>query len=82
MRLKGTGNYPLSSVMEYLEIEDWKAYLKEKVNEEILQTIRSRTKTNRPAGNSKFIGKFEELSGKSFNFNKKGRPKKGVNENK
>lgn len=68
--------------MENLEIDDWKAYLKEKVNEEILQTIRSRTKINRPAGNSKFIGKMEELKGKSFNFNKKGRPKKEKSENK
>jgi putative transposase len=76
MRLTGKGKYALSSVHEYVEIDDWKAYLKEKSDEEILETLRERTKTNRPAGDSKFIKKIEKLSGKTFNFNKQGRPKK------
>ena len=32
--MKGKGLYPVDSVNEYLQIEDWKSYLKEKVDEE------------------------------------------------
>lgn len=74
--LTGKGKYPLSSVQECLEINDWKQYLKEKANEEIIKTLRARAKTNRPAGDSKFIKKIEKMTGKTFNFNKKGRPRK------
>ena len=76
MRLTGKGKYALSSVHEYVEIDDWKAYLKEKCDEEILKTLRERTRTNRPSGDVKFIKKIEKLSGQTFNFSKKGRPKK------
>ena len=74
--LTGKGKYPLSSVNKYLEIHDWKEYLKEKADEEILKTLRSRAKTNRPAGDAKFIKKIEKLTGRTLTFNKKGRPKK------
>ncbi len=74
--LTGKGKYPLSSVNKYLEIHDWKEYLKEKADEEILKTLRSRAKTNRPAGDAKFIKKIEKLTGRTLTFNNKGRPKK------
>jgi hypothetical protein len=47
--------------------------LNEKVNDDMVQLIKSSTKANRPAGNSNFI---EKINGRSFSFNKKGRPKK------
>jgi len=76
MHLTGKCKYPLSSVQEYVEIDNWKEYLKEKANEEILKTLRARAKTNRPAGDAKFIKKIEKLTGRKLIFNKKGRPKK------
>jgi putative transposase len=76
MHLNGKGEFPLSPISKYLEIDNWEEYLNEKVNHDVLNTIRNSTKSNRPAGNSKFISKLEKLTGRSFSFNKKGRPKK------
>jgi hypothetical protein len=42
----------------------------------MVQLIKSSTKANRPAGNSNFIERLEKITGRSFSFNKKGRPKK------
>ena len=78
MHLKGKGEFELSPISDYLEIDNWKEYLNEKVKDEVIQTIRSSTKRNRPAGNSKFIEHLEKLTGRSFSFKKKGRPKKNA----
>ena len=61
---------------EYLEIDNWKSYLSESINEDVLDTLRARTKRNRPAGSTGFIKKLEQLSGKTFNFAGRGRPRK------
>jgi hypothetical protein len=66
----------LNDVSKHLEIEDWRAYLKEKMDEEIVKRIRANTKTGRPAGDDKFVKKIEKKTGMNFNFKKVGRPKK------
>jgi len=63
-----------------MDIDNWKDFLNEKVNDDMVQLIKSSTKTNRPAGNSIFIEKLEKITGRSFSFNKKGRPKKEKSE--
>ena len=78
--LLGKGRYPVDDLSEYLEIDDWKTYLSESINEDVLDTLRERTKTNRPAGNASFIKKLEHLSGKTFNLAGRGRPRKKVEE--
>jgi putative transposase len=74
--LKGKGLHPVDSISKYLQIDDWRAYLKEKVREDILSMVKERTKANRPAGSSSFISKLESISGKKVNLTPKGRPKK------
>ena len=71
----GIKSIPLSSIKKYLEIEDWKAYLSEVVNDDVLAAIRSKTKTGRPLGNSKFVAKLEKITGKSLSVLPQGRPK-------
>jgi putative transposase len=78
--LLGKGRYPVDDLSEYLEIDDWKTYLSESINEDVLATLRERTKTNRPAGNASFIKELEHLSGKTFNLAGRGRPRKKVGE--
>ncbi len=73
--LSEKGELHIDSVDEYLQIDNWKTYITEKADEEKIKTIRERTKTNRPAGSEKFIQNIQILSGKTFNFNPKGRPK-------
>jgi hypothetical protein len=51
-----------------------------KVNDDMVQLIKSCTKANRPAGNSNFIERLEKITGRSFSFNKIGRPKKEKSE--
>ena len=77
--LGGKGKIQLDNVKKYLEIEDWKEYLREKGDEEIINNIRKRTKIGKPLGDAKFIKKMEKLSGKKFIYRKSGRPKKNIN---
>ena len=74
--LNGKGKLLLDSIDKYLQIDDWKAYLREKGDEELINNIRKRTKIGKPLGDAKFIKKMEKLSGKKFTFRKNGRPKK------
>ena len=74
--LTGKGDVVLNDVSKHLEIEDWRAYLKEKMDDEIVKRIRANTKTGRPSGNDKFIKKIEKKTGINFTFKKVGRPKK------
>ena len=74
--LTGKGDIVLNDVSKHLEIDNWRAYLKEKMDEEIVKRIRANTKTGRPAGDDKFVQKIEKKTGMNFNFKKVGRPKK------
>lgn len=76
MRITGKGKIALDSISNYLEIDDWQEYLKEKLNDDIISEIRSKTSTGSPLGNEKFTAKIQKLSGRSFALKKAGRPKK------
>ena len=72
-------DFPLmiDSVDKLLEIDDWEAYLKEEMNEDLVAQIISNSKTGRPSGSKKFITKLEKITGRNLIAKKHGRPKKG-----
>ncbi len=53
-------------------ISDWPAYLAEDHTPEIFDALRKHTKTGRPVGNSRFIEKLEEVTGKRLQRHKPG----------
>lgn len=73
----------LNKLPEYLNIENWKTYLNENI-EEIKETIsllnqkwtkiRSATIKNFPLGNLDFISTLEKILKKDFKINPRGRP--------
>jgi putative transposase len=70
---------PLLSPLQGLvsvKTEDWSAWLAEKDDEKMLATLRSRTRTGRPAGNKKFIATLEARLGRRLQPRSIGRPKK------
>ena len=75
-RLCNDKTIPLNSIKRYLEIDNWEEYLKEAVNEEIIATFKSNTKSGRPSGDKRFVNKIEKMTGRSFKVKQVGRPKK------
>ena len=57
-------------------IDDWPEYLKLAADPQVQQTIRSATRTGRPAGGSVFVETLEEITGKAIRPQKGGRPRK------
>jgi putative transposase len=74
-RLCGDNRFPLHSIKGYLEIDNWKEYLKEAMNDDVIAMFRSNTKTGRPSGGAHFVSKIEKLTGRSFSIRRVGRPK-------
>lgn len=75
--VSGGENPILSKDLPLLEmIGDWREYLREEEEKSALATLRSCTMSGQPAGDQGFIGKLEEILGKSFAKRPKGRPKK------
>lgn len=58
------------------EIEDWSAYLAEKDDEAMIDSIRINSRTGRPCGDDYFISKTEKLLGRRLAAFPKGRPRK------
>ena len=70
---------PLLSCLQVLvpvKTEDWSAWLAERDDEKMLATIRIRTRTGRPTGNTKFIAALEVRLGRRLQPRSIGRPKK------
>jgi putative transposase len=57
--------------------ENWSAWLAEKDDTKLVETIRLRTRTGRPAGSKEFIKALESLVGRRVQPRSVGRPKKG-----
>ena len=66
----------LDDINKYIEIDNWKSYLTQKEDEEIIKEIRKNTLTGRPVGSDTFITKLERLFGKRLKALPRGRPKK------
>lgn len=58
------------------EIRDWRSYLREKEDGELIEHIRKYTVTGRPCGDDSFISKLERKFGRRLRALPHGRPKK------
>ncbi len=65
----------LSDISDFIKIDDWRAYLSEKDDQTMIETIKTNTRTGRPAGSDAFIEKLEHLVGSRLIPSKGGRPK-------
>lgn len=57
-------------------VGDWRAWLREPVNEERQATVRRATMTGRPAGDAAFVTRVERLLGRPLRVRRPGRPRK------
>ena len=57
-------------------VNDWRAYLADKGEEMVLRRVRERLKTGRPAGDTVFVHKLEEIVGRRLEALPRGRPRK------
>jgi len=57
-------------------VDDWSAWLREEDDEAMVETLRRRTRTGRPAGDSVFVARLEALCQRVLSPRKAGRPKK------
>jgi len=73
-----SGNDPLLSRDCHLEgdIKDWRAYLKERDDNRLIEGIRKNSLTGRPCGEDAFIQKIEKMLGRNLKAQKRGRPGK------
>ena len=58
------------------EIADWRAYLENNTNEDLVERTRTRLKTGRPAGDIDFVRILERIAGRSLEALPRGRPRK------
>lgn len=68
----------VNRLFEYIEEDQktWKNFIGEPGDKEQLKTIRKKTQTGRPLGESNFIERLEKRLGKALRCKPKGRPKK------
>jgi putative transposase len=58
------------------EVPDWRAYLAARGEEAVMNRVRERLKTGRPAGDAEFVQKIEEIVGRRLEALPRGRPRK------
>lgn len=58
------------------EVRDWRAYLEGRGDEAILDRVRGRLRTGRPAGDAEFVGRLEAIAGRRLEALPRGRPRK------
>ena len=61
-------------------VEDWKEFLREQDNKEVVENLRKSTRTGRPFGNEKFVIHIESLISRILHPKKGGRPPKQKND--
>jgi putative transposase len=59
-------------------IDDWSAWLREGVSQEVMQRLRSCTRRGRPLGNDSFIARLELVCNRILRPRKSGRPRKSI----
>jgi putative transposase len=57
-------------------VDNWQSYLDEENSEENIKNLHQHSRTGRPLGNAKFIGKLEAMLGRKLAAGQRGRPKK------
>jgi putative transposase len=73
---KEASTLSLANIKEFINVNDWMAYLKEGTDDKIEESIRKNTLLGRPAGSKLFIEKLENSIGKKLHASRVGRPKK------
>ena len=58
------------------QVGDWSAWLREGQDDAMVMAIRGGTRTGRPVGSDRFIGRLERLLGRVLRPRKGGRPRK------
>jgi len=53
-------------IKKFIEINDWKKYLAESDDEEIIQSIKINTLSGKPLGSETFLSELEKITGVSF----------------
>jgi len=53
---------------------EWKRFLRREEIEEVVDLIRRRTRTGRPCGQTRFVRRMEEKSGRVLSARPRGRP--------
>ena len=71
---KGRSPVPLLPIEDFLEIADWRAYLNEKRNEEVIKTINQNSSKGKPSGGDMFEVELEIITGITFPTRRRGRP--------
>jgi len=59
-----TQNRLLTNIDEFLDINNWSSYLKEKEEASVIENLKKHERTGRPLGDEEFIKKLEDLSGR------------------
>lgn len=73
---KAKGPLSLIDVNDFIDIRNWKEYLAQEEEEDIIKKIRANTLTGRPLGDDAFIMKLENVFGRRLKALPRGRPKK------
>jgi len=58
-------------------IKDWSAYLEERDDDSLTQTIKENARTGRPCGDKRFIRRIEDQIGRKLIAMPRGRPRRG-----
>jgi putative transposase len=71
---QGKGILALADINNYMDVPNWKKYLSENENMEVIKKIRANTLNGRPLGNEKFVENLENQFGRRLKALPKGRP--------
>jgi putative transposase len=82
VRLTGIPDQVLTLAPMYERISDWRAYLSQESDPQMLGALRKRTRTGRPVGDDDFIRGLEKMTGTRLRPKKRGRPRKSKEEKK
>jgi len=74
-----TGNNPglnLLDFSKYMEIDNWRDYLAEPDDADVIKNFKANTLTGRPLGSDTFVDKIETMFDRTLKSARRGRPKK------
>ena len=71
-----TGMLQLDAFRRMATAESWKAYLTEREDDMLIETIRAKTSRGRPLGSDSFVSKLETMVGRRLRPLANGRPRK------
>lgn len=70
--------YPIGDISKFIEIRDWREYLDEFEDKELVNRLKNNTLLGRPSVDIGGIEHFGRMLGIELKFSKRGRPKNSV----